>query len=89
MDFSALWGKVERHAGETFYELGGKTFTYEVGPEGLQPSTAEAPIPRDIFEQVYAHGPVPPPRRLAEQGLGSRQASYVFSILTDPRLKTD
>lgn len=87
MDFSELWENIERHAGETFYELGGKTFTYEVGPGGLQPSTAEGAIPRDTFEQVFEQGECPPPRRLKELGFDSRAASCIFSILTDPRLK--
>ena len=29
-NFEEVWGKIQQHAGETFYLLGGMTFTYEI-----------------------------------------------------------
>jgi hypothetical protein len=87
MEFEQVWQRIINLAGETFYELGGSTFTYEIHDGGVKPSTADALISPTAFQRVCAQGECPPPRQLKEQGFNSREASYIFSILTDPRLK--
>ena len=87
MEFNQVWQKIEMLAGQTFYELGGSTFTYEIRGGGVKPSTAAAPIAPSAFERVCARGKCPPPRQLKELGFNAREASYIFSILTDPRIK--
>jgi hypothetical protein len=85
-DFEPVWQRIQQLAGETFYQLGGATFTYEVHPGSLQPSTSGKPIPRSDFQRVYAQGEIPNQRDLKRMGF--EQPSYVFSILTDPRLRS-
>lgn len=84
--FEEVWEKIQQHAGETFYLLGGMTFTYEVRADQLQPSTSERPIARSDFERVYAMGEVPNQRALKSMGFAAG-APFLFSILTDPRLR--
>lgn len=84
MGFEEIRERVERHAGETFYQLGGKTFCYQVDGVSLLPSTAEQGIPRGTFEPVHALGAIPGPRRLREMGI--QDGAFIFSILTDPRI---
>ncbi len=85
MTFAATWQRIESLAGETFYLLGGKTFTYEVTEKGLQPSDNEQTIPRSEFERAFALGTVPHPRAL--KSLGFDHVDNLFSILTDPRVR--
>lgn len=87
MEFEQAWQKIEQLAGQPFYELGGNIFTYEIQDAGVKASTDEPPIARSEFERVFTLGECPPPRQLKELGFNSRQASYIFSILTDPRIK--
>ena len=85
-NFEEVWGKIQQHAGETFYLLGGMTFTYEIIEDKLQPSTSQRPIARRDFERVYAMGGIPNQRAL--KSMGFADAPFLFSILTDPRLRT-
>lgn len=84
MTFEEVWRRIERHAGEDFYEMGGRSFTYEAHADHLLLSTGRA-IPRSDFERVYAQGKITSLRALKEQGIES--PSPIFSILTDPRLR--
>jgi hypothetical protein len=83
--FEEIWAKIQQHAGETFYLLGGRTFTYEVRADQLQPSTSERSIARSDFERVHAMGEIPNQRSL--KSMGFADAPFIFSILTDPRLQ--
>ena len=83
--FEEVWTRIQQHAGETFYLLGGMTFTYEVRADQLQPSASEHPIPRRDFERVYAMGKIPTQRALKSMGFAG--APFLFSILTDRRLR--
>ena len=84
MRFEEVWESIRQHAGETFHQLGGKTFTYQADSDSLIPSTTEQPIPRHAFQRVYAWGEIPSQRKLRDMGI--RDASFIFSILTDPRI---
>jgi hypothetical protein len=84
MGFEETWTAIERHAGETFYQLGGRTFTYRADATSLTTSTTEQSISRHQFERVYRLGEIPSPRRMRQ--LGIRDGSMIFSILTDPRI---
>lgn len=86
MDFDELWRRIERYAGEVFYEMGGKRFTYEIHADHLMLSTGRA-IPRRDIERVHAQGKITSLRVLKEQGIQS--PSPIFSILTDPRLRKE
>jgi hypothetical protein len=85
MDFDAIWQRVQQHAGEEFYELGGKRFTYSADADSLQPSAHEQAIPRHQFQRALESGLLGNLRELKRQ-FGQREHSYIFSILTDARI---
>lgn len=85
MDFGETWERIQQHAGEEFYELGGKRFTYSADADSLRPSTHEQPIPRNQFQRALESGLLGNLRELKRQ-FGQREHSYIFSILTDARI---
>ncbi len=86
MDFEEIWRKIRQHAGEEFYELAGKRFTYTADGNALQPSTHEHAILRPQFQRAWESGLLGNLRQLRQE-FGQREHSYIFSILTDPRIK--
>jgi len=84
MDFEAVWEKLATLAGETFFEMGGRRFTYHFHPDRLELSDGRTLTRRDL-EWVYAQGEIASLRRLKEQGIA--HPSPIFSLLTDPRLR--
>ena len=86
MSFEALWERLGQLAGETFFEMGGKRFTYAVHPDRLELSDGRTLLRTDI-ERVHRRGEITSLRRLKEQGIA--YPSPIFSLLTDPRLKQD
>ena len=86
MDFDEIWEKVQQHAGEQSFELAGRRFTYTAVADSLQPSTHEHPIPRAHFQRAWESGLLGNLRQLRQE-FGQREHSYIFSVLTDPRIK--
>jgi hypothetical protein len=84
LPFDELWRRLHTHAGETFFEMGGRRFTYELHPDRLGLSDGRTLTRRDV-ERVYGQGEITSLRRLKEQGIA--HPSPIFSLLTDPRLK--
>lgn len=82
--FEKVWETIARHAGEPFFEMGGKQFTYHAHPNWLELSDGRTLTRRDL-EWVHAQGEITSLRRLKEQGIA--HPSPIFSLLTDPRLK--
>ena len=88
MDFDAVWQKVQQHAGEEFFELAGRRFTYIADADSLQPSTHEHSIPRAHLQRAWESGLLGNLRQLRQE-FGQREHSYILSVLTDPRIKND
>ena len=84
MAFEEVWQRIRQHAGETFYEMGGRTFSYQVDEDKLALSS-ERVLPRGDLERVYAQGEITSLRALKDQGI--KNPSAIFSILTDPRIR--
>lgn len=84
MDFDEVWRRIQRHAGEVFFEMGGKRFTYDAHADHLLLSTGRTLARREL-EWVHDQGAITSLRRLKEQGIA--HPSPIFSLLTDPRLK--
>lgn len=82
-DFSAMWARVQDHAGETFQTVRGKEFRYSATDSGIDMLTTNRVLPRRDFEAAFARMPVSGPGALQDlQG-----PSYVYAILTDPRVR--
>ncbi len=52
--FSEIWNLIEINEGKTFYQQGGKPFTYEISGTTLRPSTTNRNLPRSQFEKAYS-----------------------------------
>lgn len=81
--FAAVWQRIETHAGETFRQIRGGEFAYEVRSGAVWPDRTPRALPRSHFEQALAHVPLAstvPLQRL--QG-----PSYLYAILMDRRIR--
>jgi hypothetical protein len=81
--FDEVWQRIVRLRGETFYQKRGKAFSYTVSGGSLRPSTTNRQLPRSHFARAFARAPLDGPGQLQDlQG-----PSYLFAILTDPRIR--
>ena len=81
--FDRVWRRIEAHAGETFRQIRGGEFTYEVRSSAVHPDRTRRALHRSQFEQAFAHVPLDstvPLQRL--QG-----PSYLYAILMDTRIR--
>jgi thymidylate synthase len=82
-EFAAAWAKVQQHTGETFRTVTGREFRYEARNGGVKMLTTTRMLPRSSFEEAFARMPVNGPGALQDlQG-----PSYLYAILTDPRVR--
>ncbi|MBI2956680.1 MAG: hypothetical protein HYY26_05150 [Acidobacteria bacterium] len=88
MTFDDVWAAICRHAGERFFRLAGRPFSYAVEQNSLKPSTWDQSIPRTDFERALASGHLHDLRKLKEE-FGIEAHTYLHAILTDPRIKKD
>lgn len=78
-----VWSRIEAHAGETFRQIRGAEFTYEVRSGAIWPDRTNRALPRSHVERALEHVPLSstvPLQRL--QG-----PSYLYAILMDPRIR--
>jgi hypothetical protein len=81
--FDEVWHRIVALRGETFRQRRGKPFTYAVSGNSLKPSTTNRQLPRSHFARAFERAPLDGPGQLQDlQG-----PSYLFAILTDPRIR--
>jgi hypothetical protein len=86
-DVGQIWKRIEAHRGEEFRTLRGEPFSYDVHgnivvprPQRGKPTPRQ--LPRSDFEKAWARWPLSGPRQIGDlQG-----PSYIYGILTDPRI---
>jgi hypothetical protein len=83
MPFDELWNNIRAHAGEEFQTATGRPFTYEAHEGYIKPNRAEQNISRSDFEKAYDLAPLQNPGQISKVVRGP---SYVYAILTDPRI---
>jgi hypothetical protein len=81
--FDTIWARISRCAGETFTQIRGGEFTYEVDGGSLIPDRTNQVIPRSHFEQ--AAGLLPLDSTMPVQDL--RGPSYIYAVLMDRRVR--
>jgi hypothetical protein len=82
--FDAVWRRIAAFQGHTFRQRRGKPFTYVVSGGCVVPSTTNRLLPRSQFARAFERAPLGGPGQLQDlQG-----PSYLFAILTDPRIVT-
>lgn len=80
--FSAIWDRICAHQNEPFSQKRGGEFSYGVSGNTVIPDRTNRSLPKSDFEKAYARMPVSGPGKLQDlQG-----PSYLFAILTDPRI---
>lgn len=82
-NFTAVWASIIQHAGKTFVTVNGRKFTYSVKSSVLRPAHTNRNIPRLDFQKAYGQLPLKGPGQIKELVQGP---SYVYAILTDPRI---
>jgi len=80
---AAVWGRIVAHAGDTFTQIRGGEFSYEVGGSYLKLDRTNHSIPRKHFEEALAL--VPLANTVPVQHL--RAPSYIYAILMDDRIR--
>jgi len=83
-DFTTVWDRIASLAGSTFNQKTGRPFTYSLVGNAIVPSTTNRLLARTQFQRAYERSPLSGPGKLRDlQG-----PSYLFAILTDPRVAT-
>ena len=81
-EWEATWRSVVALEGETFHQKRGKAFTYTVRYGAVHPTTTNRALPRSHFEKAILRIPLDGPGEIQDlQG-----PSYIWAILTDPRV---
>jgi hypothetical protein len=83
INFESVWTKVVEQEGQTFIQLRGKRFTYEVRPNSLCLSTTNQSITRSELETAFEVMPLQSP----SQSQHVRAPSYQYAILMNPRIR--
>ena len=80
---SCIWEKVKQHQGEIFHTVRGLEFTYRVEGEKVIHTLSTETIPRSAFEKAELMAPQKP----SDLHNAVWGPSYVYAIITDPRLR--
>lgn len=84
MGIDAVWEKIQAHEGETFSTKKGVDFTYRmVGEQAIQTSQTDWLLSKANFLKAIRLMPVKGPSGFGQQVMGP---SYVYALLTDPRI---
>ncbi|MEU4324539.1 hypothetical protein [Nonomuraea dietziae] len=81
--FPVVWDRVLRHAGEEFRLVRGESFTYQSHGEHIYPDRTTIGIHRSNFARAWERRPLSGPGQISRDIMGP---SYVYAILTDPRI---
>jgi hypothetical protein len=82
-DFETVWGRVSAFAGEEFHTATGLPFTYSVDGTSVLPDRTNYPLHVSQFRKAFEQLPLPGPGSISKVVRGS---SYIYAILTDPRI---
>lgn len=88
-NFEAVWGRIERHAGQTCTTVTGLPFTYRVPGDFLKVSRDGREINRSLsrtnFMKAFAAMPAAKPSDIKD----SQGSAYTWAILMDRRIRDD
>jgi len=86
-EFEDTWGRIINYAGKVFRQVGGNEFTYHVSSTGgsIRLSRTNQSVGRLTFEAAWKRRPLSGPGAINDL----RAPSYVFALLSDPRIIND
>ena len=84
MRFDEIWSDISRCAGQEFHTKTGLSFTYSVTDGCVIPDRTNYPLTKKQFQQAAEIPNLTGPGQISNKVRGS---SYVFAILTDPRIR--
>ena len=83
-DFNSIWERITRLAGAEFHTKTGKPFSYDIAGNAVALRNTPRSLPRSHFQRALDRAPLTGPGQLQDlQG-----PSYLFAILTDPRVSS-
>jgi len=83
IEFKKIWKRIQRHEGETFRQIRGGEFTYEVVGNNVIPDRTDRNLHISQFEQAFALVPLENTKPVQHlQG-----PSYLYAILMDDRIR--
>jgi hypothetical protein len=80
--FPTIWARIEVLQGESFTQLRGGDFTYEVRSGCVAPVRTNRLIPRGRFKKAWESVPLEGPKPVESQ----QDPSYIHAILMDSRV---
>ncbi|WP_203891690.1 hypothetical protein [Planobispora longispora] len=82
-EFDRVWRRITEHAGEEFRQVRGGVFRFSVERDRVSPDRTTVSIPRAHFARAWSMMPLKGPGEISRDVMGP---SYVYAILTDPRI---
>lgn len=79
-----VWSRIEAHAGENFYQIRGREFTYIISGGHVIPDRTRQQIPKSHFEKALEYVPLENTIPLQKN---LRGPSYIYAILMDNRIR--
>jgi hypothetical protein len=83
MDIETVWKRIAACEGQTFSQIRGKKYTYEISGTSLIPEGINQNLSKSQFEQALRHLPLQDTTEIQHL----RGPSYLYSILMDPRIR--
>lgn len=84
MNFEVVWERIRKCEGEIFLTVTRKPFTYRIAGNAVVPEHTGFPLEKSQFQKAYNMGELKNPGQINRKVMGP---SYVFAILTDPRIR--
>jgi len=85
LTFELAWARIEALEGAPFRQKMGKEFHYAIVHGCVVPDTTNHQLARSQFEKAWERRPIAGPGQLSDL----RGPSFLFAILTDPRIVAD
>lgn len=83
MTIERVWERIRAHAGQTFRQVGGGEFSYELQSENvIRLNRTTQALSRGVLEKALARWPVSGPGEFTDL----RAPSYLYALLADPRI---
>ena len=83
-DFEQVWARIQAYGGKELHTIRGLAFTYTVSGATAETRRTDFPLSKTDFRAAHEAMPVTGPGEIKTLVRGP---SYVFDILTDPRIR--